>query len=857
VVLGGKWRGEVDQQRVFLSAVTREFGSARDRLANRLHGARIGVMVQREFLQSGGALTLLRKLHDHIKDCATVVCLIGTRAGHSPTEIEAAELSAELPGILPAGIDRASYTQWEFFLGRHYRRRMLNYRATDKFERDTTADADPAQAAFLTWLEQHGIDLTPVDSAGDFQAEAMAALQGFDGGPKPVHPDIHSIGELFTGRDAFLDRLRASLLRQNGGVSAIRALHGLGGIGKTRAAMEYALRHRDDYTALLFVRAYDEATLDRELAALTGVLRLPEQTAADDTVRKDAVLRWLASHPGWLLILDNVDTPEALRAASALARSLRSGHVLLTSRLEGSFAQDIETLELGLLTPEDAVAYLLKATEGRRRPEPDAAAQAGVLAEALDHLTLALVHAGAYIAERRFTFARYLAEWHGNRARVLDWAAPDVTGYPLSLAQTWITSMDQLTPAGRALLERLSFFANDPVPEFLLDVPLPGVETAEGLEPLLNLQRFSLITRIPEFDRFVVHRIVRDVTSRRLATDPGGPKARLVEALGWIDADHEQERIDLETIFQSDPLLPHAEAVAWAADRAGILNPTAQVMSDVALFLGYRAQFDRAEPLMRRALAIEETCLGPDHSSVATRLVNLAELLVATNRRTAAEPLMRRALAIDETTFGPDHPNVARDLRPLCLLLYSSNRQSEAEPLIRRALAIDQANGGSDSTNVGLDLFTLAVILKATNRLAEAEPLMRNALAIEDRRLGTGRVLVGYYLNELSSLLLDANRFIEAEPLIRRAIAIGEAMFGPDHPSVAGHINNLSLLLSRTNRMAEAEPLIRRALAIDEACFGPDHPKPSAPLQQPRPTAPGHQPFGGRGAIDAPHPGHR
>ena len=387
-------------------------------------------MVQREFLQSGGALTLLRKLHDHIRDCASVVCLIGTRSGHFPEALEAADLRAEFPDILPAGIDRASYTQWEFFLGRHYRRLMFNYRATDGFERDTAGAADPEQTAFVEWLERHGIDLTRVDSAGDFQAEVMAALQGFTGGPKPVHPDIHSIGDLFTGRDDFLIRLRASLSRAGGTVSAIRALRGLGGIGKTRTAMEYALRRQDDYTALLFVRAYDEATLDRELAALTGMLRLPERDATDDNVRKDAVLRWLMSHPGWLLILDNVDTPEALRAATALARSLRSGHVLLTSRLEGSFARDIETLELGLLTPEDAVAYLLKATEGGRRKQPDDAAQAGKLAEALDYLTLALVHAAAYISVRKLRFSRYMAEWDSNHTRVLDWADEAITGYP-------------------------------------------------------------------------------------------------------------------------------------------------------------------------------------------------------------------------------------------------------------------------------------------------------------------------------------------------------------------------------------------------------------------------------------------
>jgi tetratricopeptide (TPR) repeat protein len=95
-----------------------------------------------------------------------------------------------------------------------------------------------------------------------------------------------------------------------------------------------------------------------------------------------------------------------------------------------------------------------------------------------------------------------------------------------------------------------------------------------------------------------------------------------------------------------------------------------------------------AEPLMRRALAIDEKSFGPDHPNVAIRLNNLAQLLQATNRLGEAEPLMRRALAIDEKSFRPDHPDVAGDLNNLARLLQATNRLGEAEPLMRRGLDI-------------------------------------------------------------------------------------------------------------------------------------------------------------------------
>jgi tetratricopeptide (TPR) repeat protein/transcriptional regulator with XRE-family HTH domain len=687
---------------------------------------------------------------------------------------------------------------------------------------------------------------------------------------KPIHPDLNSIGDLFTGRDDFLDHLHGAFQRPSGVSSTIRALHGMGGIGKTRTAMEYALRHRDHYTALLFARAFSPATLHREIAELTKVLRLAERNASDDNLRNEAVRGWLAGHSRWLLIMDNVDTLDALRAASEFARSLHTGYVLMTSRLDGEFAHGIETVELGLLTPADAINYLLKATANRRRFEPNELSQASLLAEALGYLVLALVHAAAYIAERRITFALYLVEWHANRSRVLEWAKEAVTGYPLSLAQTWVTSVDQLTAAGKALLERLSFFANDPVPEFLLDVPLFGASAAAGLDPILELQRFSLIFRDEETERFTVHRIVRDVTNRSMKIAPVTPvvyRMRRMEALGWINAAlGDPDPTDVSTWDHLNPLAPHAEALAWSANEAGIADPTGRIMYMLGLLFTSQAQYARAEPLMRcalghaeknlradspivarhlvslarllketnrlseaeplfrRALAINDARVEPTDPDMATCLDDLASLLRDTNRPTEAEPLFRRSLAIAEAFFGPDHPEVAAGLNHLGLLLHDMNRPVEAEVLFRRALAINETSFGLQHPTVATSLTNLAGLLRDSNSPAETEALYRRALAINEMSYGSEHPEVATALNNLADLFQDMGRIMEAEALFRRALAATEASLGPDHPDVAIKLNNLGVLYCETDQLTEAEPYFCRALAIAEASFGPDHP---------------------------------
>ena len=496
-----------------------------------------------------------------------------------------------------------------------------------------------------------------------------------------------SLRHLFKGREAFLRRLRESLTRADGGATAIvsKALYGMGGIGKTRAAVEYAWAHREDYAALLFVQADSPEELRRNLAGLARPLQLPEREEAEEEARLAAVLAWFVTNPGWLLILDNVDTPDALAEVDRLMGRLAGGHVLLTSRLD-RFTRQVEPLELDVLSPAAAVAFLLEATNARRQKAPDDDATARDMAEELGRLALALEQAAATIDKLRCGFRRYLEIWQSNREKVVGWARPEITGYHRAVAATWQTSVNQLTEVGRHLLERLAFLAPDPVPIFLLDVAVPDGEAEDLHDGLADLTGVSLATLEVDGDRFSVHRLVQDVTRRSL--DVVASPRRLTEALGWVNAAFDSDPYDVRSWPRLDPLAPHARSVTHAADQLGIAYPTARLMSQLGSLLKTKSLDAQAEPLYRRALAINEVSIGTDHPEVDANLNNLALLLQDTNRLVEAEPLMRRALAIDEKSFGPEHPDTARALNNLAQLLRATGRLAEAEPLVRRGVAI-------------------------------------------------------------------------------------------------------------------------------------------------------------------------
>lgn len=504
-----------------------------------------------------------------------------------------------------------------------------------------------------------------------------------------------------------------------------------------------------------------------------------------------------------------MDCQAAARAVKELLPRLQGGRVLITSRLS-QWSAGVAALPLGVLAPEAAADYLLAATAPERRQTPDDAADARVLADELGHLALALEQAGAYINHLGQSFADYLKTWRDKRDQVLKWHDAALMNYPLSVATTWETSFEQLGAPARRLLRRLAWLGNEPIPEALLDVPVPGAEDEAG-DPrlaLAELRRYSLITRAQDAPGFSLHKLVREVTRADQRDEP--VPAALVEALNWINAAFVGDPQDVRSWPVLDPLAPHTLTVVGYADDAGIANPTSRMMNSIGVLLKTKALHDEAEPLIRRALAIDETTFGTDNPRVASHLNNLAQLLRATNRLTEAEPLMRQALTIDESSLGPDHPDVATDLNNLGLLLMETDRLDEAEPLMRRALAIDETSLGAGHPGVATDLSNLAILLKATDRLAEAEPLLLRARAIDEASFGADHPDVAIDLNNLAQVLKDTQRLAEAEPLMRRALSIFMGSLGMEHPNTQTARDNYLALL---HAMGRTEAEIDSALA--------------------------------------------
>ncbi len=221
----------------------------------------------------------------------------------------------------------------------------------------------------------------------------------------------------FTGREDILSQLH-NALNNNKTAALTQAISGLGGIGKTQTAVEYAYRHQDDYQYIFWVRAEKREELNSDLAALAHSLNLPEKDEQDQPRVIAAVQKWLATHTGWLLVLDNADDPAVVK--ECIPSSLK-GHTILTTRAQiwGRLAQRIEIEKMGL---EEGTRFLLhraniiaSSDTSLDTLSSNDIAKAKEIVQALDGLPLALEQAAAYIEENECGLAGYLQRYHTQR----------------------------------------------------------------------------------------------------------------------------------------------------------------------------------------------------------------------------------------------------------------------------------------------------------------------------------------------------------------------------------------------------------------------------------------------------------
>lgn len=648
----------------------------------------------------------------------------------------------------------------------------------------------------------------------------MASTPRFPGA-LPTVWNIPARNPNFTGREELIRELRDAV--QSSGTTAVYSLRGMGGVGKSRLAIEYAHRYANDFDLAWWIPSEQPALIPHHLAELAGMLGIE----GDPASKVAQVTAYLRQEQRWLLVLDNAEDPAAIRPYIPAG----GGLVLITTR-RGGFGALSTVMEVNVLGRDESVELI------RLRIPTTTDEVAHELATLLGDLPLAIEQASSYLEVTELPPSDYVELLRTRAIEMVKFGR--LADRKETLATLWDMSFDALSeqdPAAIQMLGLLAWLAPNPVPlELFTKHPtlLPKPLSDAASDPLHwantvgKLVDWYLVRRTSN-EITIAHRLLqhslRAFTARQAL--PDGHQTLRATSQQLLAAELPGE------VFRSPEnwprwqvFLPHILAISddLSNDKVSIALECAWLLNGAAIYLLTLGRHEDARVISERALEIAEAGYGPNDSRVAVSLNDLGIISLALGRPSDAHALFERALAIDEATHDSGHPDIAHSLNNLGVALLEMDRPNDAYAILERALAIDEATHGPDHPKIATCLNNLSRALLSLDRPNDAHTAIKRALAIDENAYGPNHPEVAIHLNLLSCALSALDRPEDAHAQLNRALAIDESVFGPNHPGVASDLNNIGRALLILNRPEDAYHMFERGLAINRAIHSPDHP---------------------------------
>ncbi|WP_311984621.1 FxSxx-COOH system tetratricopeptide repeat protein [Parafrankia sp. CH37] len=676
----------------------------------------------------------------------------------------------------------------------------------------------------------------------------------------------------FTGRESQLTELRRRIASDEGEVTAVlpHALQGLGGVGKTHLAIEYAYRYQAHYDLIWWIPADQPVLVRSTLASLAPRLGLSEGglLRIDDSVA--AVLEALrrgTPYRRWLLIFDNADQPELIRGLMPHG----PGHVLVTSR-NRRWQSIVDTIEVDVFDRRESLEFL------HRRVPGIAEVDANSLAEALGDLPLALEQAGALQFETGMDVREYLQLLKDASSKLLAENPP--ADYSRPVAAAWSLSVAQLreqAPFALELLRRCAFFGPEPISLEMLDRGKYTLDSDFGLSmqdrlmvsrAMRELGRYAL-ARIDNSRKTVqVHRLVQmlirdellpeeqermrdEVHALLVAADPGDSETQNRAGFENLLPHIVPSGVYASTAVRARQLIEHLIGYLYnagdlttalsEADRAldrwradsGDRDPDVLVLQGIkANVLWALGRYREAYELRRGTLDAITEVLGADHEETLIILNGHGADLRARGEFRAALELDEDALPRHERVFGRDNAQTHHVVNNLAL-------DCSLNSAYKRAFELDQDNltnrrdmwGGDINPWVAASLAAVARDQRQEGHYLKARESAEYAYRVFEelvnrRELAVDHPFVLAQAKDLSVARRKAGFFREALELAEQVYEryTSSRQFGNEHPDALAAAINLGNAQRVAGDPNEAAERIEKTVNRYRDIFGADHP---------------------------------
>lgn len=642
---------------------------------------------------------------------------------------------------------------------------------------------------------------------------------------------------------------------------------GLGGVGKSQLAIEFAYRlaEEDKNIWVFWIHAATRERVQEGFKLIADAVKLPgrKQPKADIPL---LVKNWLSiEHNGrWIIILDSADDSEVLygandnghdkRSLAAYIPKTRNGSIVLTTRNRGLASKltggHKYIIDVDAMSETDALT-LFK----RKMGSPLSPSDAGLaedLVKALECIPLAISQAAAYIQARRprSSIAKYLVEFRKSEKeslRLLKYEANDIgrdEETSNTVLRTWAISFDHIRSQQRSaadLLSLMSFFDRQGIPEWVLkDSTMrsnnldgnesSGSETSDDSdsdlesgfeEDILILKNLCLIAMNEEGNEFEMHRLVQ------------------LSIKSWLKAFRLHETFMQQYITQMAVSFPRAKYENWAVcqglfahvQAALDYQPNEETLKQWATlchrggsYALHKGKYNLAEQMVSKAKKAREKKFGKDDVSTLQSISLLAIIMADKGCWNEAEELQVQLAEKYTAKFGADDPNTLHVTRNLAILYWNQYRWDEAEKLEVQILEARKNALGSDHPSTLDSMTNLATTYRKQGRLNEAEKLLVQATEAYKNTLGIDHPHTLESMKSLESTYRNQGRWDEAEELELQVVEARKNMFGADHPDTLQSMGNLALTYYRQGRWEEAEKLEVQVMKALKMNLGADHP---------------------------------
>jgi hypothetical protein len=630
-------------------------------------------------------------------------------------------------------------------------------------------------------------------------------------GSLPSVWNVRRRNPVFTGRHRELAELRQRLC--SGQRALVQALHGIGGVGKTELAVEYAHLYANEYEMVWWIDAERPELIAEQVAALATAAGWTDLMSEPMSASDDRVFRRLQQNSGWLLVYDNAESVDAI--APMIPDG--SGHVVITSRSPrtGGIASP---LPVGVLHRSASLQLL------RTEAPALSAGDAERLADATGDLPLALGQAAGLFAETGMTVDEYLRELSAGPATML---AEGPTGqYTKSLSAVVTTSMRHLADRDEAaaqLMRIVAVLAPEAIhiqwltnaPEGTLPQPLASVAASTiALRRTLGRMLAFGLARVDN-ESFQVHRLTQAIIGSTTDTSEIEHADELIAAAAPDDVR------DPAKWPRWARLLPHLLVRTPRTTKTALRMTACHALYYLNLRGEYRLVLNLADLWFRQW----RHDIGPDDYATLSAANQLAIAHSQLGQGDQARPLLTDVLERFRRTLGDDHPSTLTAAGNLANHLRMFGECDQARELNEDTLARRRHILGDDHHDTLDTANNLANDLSRLGHHQQARQLNEDTLTRRRHILGDNHPDTLTSANNLARDLHMLGHHQQARQLNEDTLTRRRHILGDNHPDTLGTAHNLAIGLSRLGHHQQARQLNEDILTRRRHVLGDNHPQ--------------------------------